>query len=80
MTGMTTEQFQQLLAAMVETVSEDDGLGQLVEDHAGIDGAVDQIRGTRTYREAGMLTYDDGLVVMMRDGSEFRMTIHQVRR
>ena len=38
------------------------------------------VKSVRTYPEVGMLTNDAGLVVTMKDGSEFQLTVVQSRR
>lgn len=35
----------------------------------------DEVHCVRTYREAGVLTRDQGLVVRMNDGSELQITV-----
>jgi len=37
------------------------------------------VRSVQTYAELGMLTNDAGIVVTMKDGSEFQITIVQSR-
>ena len=38
-----------------------------------------EVDRVRTFEEVGMLTRDKGLVVQLRDGSEFQITIVQLR-
>ena len=39
----------------------------------------DIINDTETFDERGFLTYDNGLVISMRDGAEFQITVKQSR-
>ena len=39
----------------------------------------DDVLSVKFFREAGLLTRDDGLVVRMRDGSEFQIAVKQSR-
>ena len=39
----------------------------------------DIINDTETFDERGLLTHDNGLVVSMRDGTEFQITVKQSR-
>ena len=39
-----------------------------------------RVKSVQTFREVGMLTNDTGLVVTMKDGSEFQLTVVQSRR
>ena len=38
-----------------------------------------EIAGVQTFREAGLLTHDEGLVIGTPDGSEFQVTIKRRR-
>jgi hypothetical protein len=39
----------------------------------------DNVRRTLTFEEAGVLTRNAGLVIVMRDGSEFQVTVVRSR-
>ena len=39
----------------------------------------DDVLSVKSFREAGLLTQEDGLVVRMRDGSEFQIAVIQSR-
>lgn len=41
------------------------------------DTALDGLVNIQNFRDAGLLTLDDGLVITMDDGSEFQLTIKQ---
>ena len=43
------------------------------------DTVLEETRGARSFREAGVLSGDEGLVLRMQDGSEFQITIRQSR-
>lgn len=50
-------------------------------DAAGMDDAdYPQVQGLHTYAEAGVLTTDKGLVLILSDGSEYQITVKQSRR
>ena len=38
-----------------------------------------RVKSVQTFREVGMLTNDAGIVVTMKDGSEFQLTVVQSR-
>lgn len=40
---------------------------------------IEQVRSVRTFQDVGMLTTDAGLLITMKDGSEFQITIVQSR-
>lgn len=42
-----------------------------------VDTALGEVSNIKTYAEAGILTRDSGLVLRMKDGSEFQITIKQ---
>jgi len=65
---MNEERFESLLATMLE-------------EHADLDENDDDVVVAEvvTFRDAGVLTYDRGLVVRMVDGSEFQVTLVQSR-
>jgi len=65
---MNDERFETLLATMLE-------------EHADLDENDDDVVVAEvvTFRDAGVLTYDRGLVVRMVDGSEFQLTIVRSR-
>jgi len=55
-----------------------DQLWELLE--GGIGGGeelTEEIRGIRSFSDAGLLTMDQGLVLMMEDGTECQLTIKQ---
>lgn len=59
-------------------------LAKALGDHAYDHGVYDQTYGddidvlsVRTYEETGLLTSDDGIVLKLRDGSEFQVTVVQ---
>ncbi len=39
-----------------------------------------ELKRTRSFDAAGLLTRDEGLIVTMKDGSEFQVTVLQSRR
>lgn len=41
--------------------------------------AVEAVRNARTYEEAGMLSRDAGIVVYLRDGTEYQVTVMRRR-
>ena len=43
------------------------------------DTALAEVASVRNYEDAGVLTYNKGLVLRMADGSEFQITIIQSR-
>ena len=43
------------------------------------DTDLEETRVARSFEEAGVLSGDEGLVLRMRDGSEFQITIRQSR-
>jgi hypothetical protein len=51
----------------------------LLEDETleDTDGHEHEVRTVRTFNEAGVLTMNSGLVVRIKDGSEFQVTIVQ---
>ncbi len=68
---------------MDETITEDtmqEGLRELIEtsceDSFGIGWEEAQVR---TFEQAGIMTYNKGLVITLPDGSEFQLTIVQSR-
>lgn len=52
-------------------------LGTLLEEHPGLDDDDDDaaIRDVASFRDAGVLTQNHGLVVTLVDGSEFQLTV-----
>ena len=52
-------------------------LGTLLEDNPGLDDNDDDaaIRDVASFRDAGVLTQNHGLVVTLVDGSEFQLTV-----
>jgi len=55
-------------------------LAQLLRDYLAGDvepdeSVLDDIRRVETYEEAGTFSRDDGLVIRMRDGTEFHITV-----
>ena len=55
-------------------------LTQLLRDYLAGDvepdeSVLDDIRRVETYEEAGTFSRDDGLVIRMRDGTEFHITV-----
>ena len=57
-------------------------LGTLLEDNPGLDDDDDDaaIRDVASFRDAGVLTSNAGLVVTLVDGTEFQLTIVLSRR
>ncbi len=43
------------------------------------DTALEETRAVQSFRDAGVLSSDEGLVLRMQDGSEFQITIRQSR-
>ena len=59
-----------------------DALVELIQDERGTDYFIQgggDIRYVKTYKNADMLTNNAGLVMRMRDGSEFQITIVRSR-
>lgn len=52
-------------------------VAELLEENAWELGEDNRIADVRTYRDAGVLTYDPGLVVSFDDGREYQVTIVQ---
>ena len=66
-----------------DTFTEEDlqnGLAQLITDDFSYGSEIcwENLR-VQTYEEAGVLTYDKGLVITLPDGSEYQLTIVQSR-
>ncbi len=76
---------EEILQAVVRHVLTADDLDQLCDD-AGIPALVDAcgqpvtITDAHTYRDAGVLTLDRGVLVELSDGSQFGLTISVSRR
>ena len=54
-------------------------IGEAETDYLNDDGDVIEIKNACTFEMAGVLTRDKGLVVKLKDGSEFQITITQSR-
>ena len=59
----------------MENMSEQNVAEQIHEMMNGIE----EIRSIRTYEDAGVMTYNKGLVIRYDDGTEFQVTIVQSR-
>ena len=66
MNGFTDETLQNGLAALIRGEADDDEI------------CWENMR-VRTYEEAGVMTYDKGLVISLPDGTEYQITIIQSR-
>jgi len=60
--GLTEQSFTEGLAELIELATEE-----------GISGL--EVLSTSTFDDAGVMTYNKGLVVRMEDGSEFQLTV-----
>ena len=69
---MNEREFTKALLATVSEAPDDYTSGEALD--------VEQITRVETFEEVGMLTNDAGLVVTMKDGSEFQLTVVQSRR
>lgn len=61
---------------MPEQMTEDEFVTELEELFLSDDSPFDEV-STRTFRDAGLLTMADGLVVRLADGSEFQLTVRR---
>lgn len=55
-------------------------IGELAYDHGVYDEFIPDdidVLSARTFDETGLLTSDDGVVIKLRDGSEFQVTVVQ---
>ena len=50
-------------------------LEALLVEHWELSGAEQEIEMVESFKEAGVLTRDEGLVVRLDDGSEFQITV-----
>jgi hypothetical protein len=73
---MTDDQMEATLRDLLENVAYSDG-----DDRAVMGLDADDLEDARveTYEEAGVLTTNRGLVLRLRDGSEFQLTIVRSR-
>jgi len=71
---MTETTFENLLKQILNTAEDMD------EDELNEWGRFKEIEGVDTYKHAGLLGYNKGLVVEMKDGSEFQITIVQSKK
>ncbi len=51
--------------------------GSLFDDEFAIDEVESVVRKIVSFEDAGLLTHDRGVVISLRDGSEFQVTIAQ---
>lgn len=73
-------EFEQMLMALVALAIEDSDVSEAVDSETGMEGAADLMINVRSYAEVGMLTSDHGVVVLLSDGTEFRITIQEAHR
>ena len=69
---MDEREFTRALMATVSEAPDDYTSGEALD--------VEQVARVETFEEVGILTNDAGLVVTMKDGSEFQLTVVQSRR
>ena len=74
MSQITTEDIESALVDMC--IAEREMLHQYIEDSAG---SAPEIKGARTFKQYGVLTRDNGLVLKFEGGAEFDITITQRR-
>ena len=67
----TITQDEQVQNALLELVAD--------EGHEAFDDAGDGFDSVSTFNDAGVMTYNKGLVVRLRDGSEYQITIVRSR-
>jgi hypothetical protein len=70
---MTEQGFANCLQAILDGAI--DGAASAVNEAFDPDG----IQGVATYRDAGVMTMNNGLVVTMDDGTEFQLTVVRSR-
>ena len=56
-----------------------EALEMVLDGESMEDTALEKTRAVRSFRDAGVLSGDEGLVLRMQDGSEFQITIRQSR-
>ena len=61
---------------MPEQMTEDEFVTELEELFHSDDALFGEVR-TSTFRDSGLLTMDQGLVVRLSDGSEFQLTVRR---
>ena len=65
--------------AQIDETTLQDGLRELItEGYDSLDICWENLR-VQTFEEAGVMTYNKGLVITLPDGSEFQVTIVQSR-
>ncbi len=55
------------------------GLRDLIEDNPNYDEILWENMQVSTFEEAGVMTYDKGLIIRLPDGTEYQLTIIQSR-
>ena len=69
------EEALKTLFEMLEFIEDDDEMDADVEEARAT--LEDRVKSVRTYEEVGLLTRDNGIVVRMKNGAEFQITIKQ---
>jgi len=70
---MSEKEFEAVLKDMLDLVTDSD-----LMDEIDVDVPVD-IRNIRTFEDSGLFTNNSGLVINMRDGSQYQLTIVKSR-